>query len=164
MKKLYKSRNEKMFAGVCGGIAEYFDLDPVLVRVLFILFTFIGGTAIIAYIVGMIVMPFPPAEIAGDAETSPSPPPPSTTSDMGHTGPPPPVPADKSPGKGGLIFGVILLMLGAYFLMRNIPLFNHWYWWIRWNLSDYLIPAVLIIFGAILIGSSRRKNGNGQEG
>jgi len=168
MKKLYKSRKEKMFAGVCGGIAEYFDLDPVLVRILFVIFTFIGGTAIIAYIVGLIVMPFPPTETAGTTAETP-PPPGSTASDtygMDYAGQPPssPAPASKSAGKGGLIFGVILVILGAYFLMRNIPWLNHWYWWIRWNLSDYLIPAILIIVGAILIGNSKRKNENGQEG
>ncbi len=166
MKKLYKSRKEKMFAGVCGGIAEYFDIDPVLVRVLFIIFTFIGGTGVIAYLVGLIVMPFPPTETAGTtAEASPTPPPSPTTpdtSDMDHAGPPPPAPA-KTPGKGGLVFGIILLVLGAYFLMRNIPMFNHWYWWIRWNLSSYLIPGVLIVIGAILIANSKRKKENEAE-
>jgi len=63
-----------------------------------------------------------------------------------------------------LIFGVILVVLGAYFLMRNIPWLNHWYWWIRWNLSDYLIPAILIIVGAVLIGNSKQKKENEEEG
>jgi phage shock protein C len=48
MKRLYKSRKEKIVDGVCGGIAEYFDTDPVLVRIIFVLFTFVGGSGIIA--------------------------------------------------------------------------------------------------------------------
>ena len=165
MKKLYKSRKEKMFAGVCGGIAEYFDLDPVLVRILFVIFTFIGGTAIIAYIVGMIVMPFPPTETAGTETGTPTPShsTASGTSGMDPAGSTSPVPASSPAGKGPLIFGFILVILGAYFLMRNIPWLNHWYWWIRWNLSDYLIPAILIIVGAVLIGNSKQKKEKEEE-
>lgn len=160
MKKLYKSRKEKMAFGVCGGIAEYFDLDPVLVRVLFIIFTFIGGTAVIAYLVGMLVMPYPPAETEGSTAEAPTP----STSDMEHNGAPAPVRASTPNGKGPLIFGVILVVLGAFFLLRDVSWFNHFYWWFRWNLSDYMVPAILIIFGALLIGNSRRQKENGQEG
>ena len=162
MKKLYKSRKEKMFAGVCGGIAEYFDVDPVLVRILFVIFTFMGGSGFLAYIIGMIVMPFPPTEDASAAAES-SPPPPSTSSysthtDSGNTYQSQPTPSTSASAnsKGALIFGVILVLLGAYFLMRNIPMFHHWYWWIRWNISDYFIPGIFIIIGVILIGNSRK--------
>ncbi|MDR0757059.1 MAG: PspC domain-containing protein [Tannerella sp.] len=57
-KRLYRSNEEKMIAGVCGGIAEYFDLDPVLVRVGYILlsvFTFFSG--LLAYLILWIVIP-----------------------------------------------------------------------------------------------------------
>ncbi|MDR2121331.1 MAG: PspC domain-containing protein [Tannerella sp.] len=57
-KRLYRSDKEKMIAGVCGGIAEYFDLDPTLVRVGYILlsvFTFFSG--LLAYVILWIVMP-----------------------------------------------------------------------------------------------------------
>ena len=56
-KRLYKSRENKMIAGVCGGIAEYFDIDPTLVRLAWILFTACTGCGIIAYIIAAIVMP-----------------------------------------------------------------------------------------------------------
>ncbi len=42
-KRLYRSRTEKMIAGVCGGLAEYFDIDPTIIRILWVLITFLGG-------------------------------------------------------------------------------------------------------------------------
>lgn len=59
-KKLYRSRKEKMIAGVCGGIAGYFSVDPTLIRLLAILFTLAGGSAILGYIIMWIVVPLEP--------------------------------------------------------------------------------------------------------
>ena len=56
-KKLYKSSVNRMLCGVCGGIAEYFDLDPSLVRLGWIIFSAMGGSGFIAYIIAAIVMP-----------------------------------------------------------------------------------------------------------
>ena len=61
-KRLYKSITDKKLCGVCGGIAEYFELDPTLVRLAWILFTVFGGSGIIAYIIAAIVMPTQNAE------------------------------------------------------------------------------------------------------
>jgi phage shock protein C len=56
-KRLYRSRMDRMIAGVSGGLAKYFDIDPTLVRVLFVVSIFIGGGGIIAYIILWIVVP-----------------------------------------------------------------------------------------------------------
>jgi phage shock protein C len=56
-KKLHRSRTEKMIAGVCGGLAEYFNVDPTLVRVLWILMVLLAGTGVLLYIILWIVMP-----------------------------------------------------------------------------------------------------------
>ena len=56
-KRLYRSEQNQMLCGVCGGIAEYFDIDPTLVRLAWILFTACAGSGIIAYIIAAIVMP-----------------------------------------------------------------------------------------------------------
>ena len=56
-KRLYKSSENSMLCGVCGGIAEYFDIDSTLVRLAWILFTACAGSGIIAYIIAAIVMP-----------------------------------------------------------------------------------------------------------
>ena len=60
MKKLYKSSTEKKISGVCGGIAEYFDIDPTVVRVVFALFCLGGGSGILLYILAAIIMPDAP--------------------------------------------------------------------------------------------------------
>lgn len=58
MKRLYRSENERMLAGVLGGLAEYFNIDPTLVRLLFVVSLFISvGTSFLAYIVAIIIMP-----------------------------------------------------------------------------------------------------------
>ena len=56
-KKLYKSNNNKMIDGVCGGIAEYFDVDPTLVRLGWVVLCAMVGSGILAYIIAAIVIP-----------------------------------------------------------------------------------------------------------
>lgn len=55
-RKLYRGRDRKV-AGVCGGIAEYFGWDPSIVRIGWVIFTLIGGSGVLAYIIAMIIMP-----------------------------------------------------------------------------------------------------------
>jgi phage shock protein C len=63
-KRLYRSRDDQMIAGVCAGLAEYLDVDPVLVRLAMVLFTLAGGSGIIIYIIAWIIMPERPDESA----------------------------------------------------------------------------------------------------
>jgi phage shock protein C len=56
-KRLYRSQQHKMIAGVCGGIAEYFDVDPTLVRLAWVLFGFAAGSGILAYVIAWIIVP-----------------------------------------------------------------------------------------------------------
>lgn len=60
MKKLYKSRTDKKLCGVCGGLADYFEIDSTVVRLLWVLFTIFGGAGILAYIIAALVMPNEP--------------------------------------------------------------------------------------------------------
>ena len=60
-KRIYKNREKKMLCGVCAGLAEYFDIDPTLVRLGWVLFCALGGSGILAYIVAAIVIPEQPA-------------------------------------------------------------------------------------------------------
>jgi phage shock protein C len=60
--RLYRSRQEKMAAGVCGGLAQYFNVDPVLVRVAFVALGVASGVGLLAYIILAIVVPERPAD------------------------------------------------------------------------------------------------------
>ncbi|MDR1572651.1 MAG: PspC domain-containing protein [Clostridiales Family XIII bacterium] len=58
-KKLYRSQENKVLAGICGGIGEYFNIDPVLIRILWVVFTLMGGAGIIGYIIALFIVPKP---------------------------------------------------------------------------------------------------------
>lgn len=62
-KRLYKSDKDKKVCGVCGGIANYFDVDPTVIRLAWIKFTLAGGSGLIAYIIAAIIMPEDPGYI-----------------------------------------------------------------------------------------------------
>ncbi len=62
-KKLYRSRTDRKIWGVCGGMAKYFDIDPVIVRVIAVVSIFVTGVSIIAYIVMAIVVPLESSEV-----------------------------------------------------------------------------------------------------
>ncbi len=145
MKKLYKSRNERVISGVCGGIAEYFEVDPVLIRVLFVLFFFFGGSAILAYIIGIIIIPDSPVEImeTDNKKINPEIKPQKKKSD---------------PGKNSLFAGLIFIILGIFFLMGQIPFLKFYYFWIRNNFWDILVPSILILIGFFIILNSRQNN------
>ncbi len=60
MKRLYRSTTDKVIAGVCGGIGEYFEIDPVLVRLIWVILSLMGGAGIIGYIIAWIIIPKKP--------------------------------------------------------------------------------------------------------
>jgi phage shock protein C len=62
-KRLFRSRKERMIAGVCGGIGEYFGIDPTIVRLLFVLGILMGGPGLLAYLILMIVVPEEPLDV-----------------------------------------------------------------------------------------------------
>jgi len=147
MKRLHKSRKNKVIAGVCGGIAEYLDVDPVLIRLIAVLFFFTGGATLIAYIVGMIIMPKPPLEEIGNAPSVQEP----------NAAPSPVSQAEIHGSAGSLIIGVILIVFGIHFLLRNIPFFHPYYWWF-WDMGwQFFWPSILILVGLLVIFRGTRK-------
>lgn len=56
-KRLYRSRKDRMIGGVCGGMGEYFGIDPTLIRLLFVAFALTGGSGLLAYIIFLLVVP-----------------------------------------------------------------------------------------------------------
>ncbi len=59
-KRLYRNKQDKMIAGVCSGLGDYFDIDPTIIRLAWIVFAFLAGGGVIAYLIGMIVIPYGP--------------------------------------------------------------------------------------------------------
>jgi phage shock protein C len=59
-KRLYRSKNEKMIAGVCGGLASYFSIDPTLVRLIFILLLFAPPSGVLIYLIIWLITPLEP--------------------------------------------------------------------------------------------------------
>jgi phage shock protein C len=142
MKRLYRSRKNRVIAGVCGGIAEYLDVDPVLIRIIAVVLLFVGGGSLIAYILGMIIIPdeskiFSPGFPTPPATDAPPPPHVGVAGHPEHT--------------GSLIVGVVMILLGFIFLMRTIPFFRHYYWWF-WDMGwSFFWPSILIVIGLLII-------------
>lgn len=65
-KKLYRKPKEQMIAGVCAGLAEYFQLDLVIVRLIFILLLIFGGHGLLIYVILWIIMPVEPLYLEGE--------------------------------------------------------------------------------------------------
>lgn len=60
-RRLYRSKTDSMIAGVCGGLAKFFDMDPTIMRLIFILLFFLGGNGLLIYLILWIVVPLEPA-------------------------------------------------------------------------------------------------------
>ena len=59
-KKLYRSRSKRMICGVCGGVGEYLNIDPTVIRLLGVVLSFVGFAGVIAYIIAAIIIPEEP--------------------------------------------------------------------------------------------------------
>lgn len=164
MKRLYKSRKNKVIDGVCGGIAEYFDVDPTIVRVLFIIFFLFGGSALIAYILGVIIIPREPVEFISASQptaNASAQPEGATTSENAFSPTPTPqqAPVTESSNAAPLIIGVVLVLMGAFFLLDNFHPFRQMFWWFRHNFWNFFFPGLIVAAGLALIikGSEGKK-------
>jgi len=136
-KRLYRSKKNKVIAGVSGGLGEYLDVDPVLFRIAFIVAAFAGGAGILAYIIAWIIMPEQPREEPMSTPTEPSAPSTPQTEPK----------KEPSAGRGSVVGGVILIVLGLLFLGENfLPHFYFRDWW----------PLILVAIGIGLIVKSVR--------
>jgi phage shock protein C len=75
-RKLYRSQTNRMMAGVCGGLGEYFNVDPTLIRVLFVVLAVFGGAGVVLYLAMWIIVPEatespPPTEGSGPGAGGP---------------------------------------------------------------------------------------------
>ena len=65
--KLYRSRDERMIGGVCGGLGEFFGIDPTWMRLLFVLLTIFGGSGVLVYLVMLLIVPEEPLDVTSSS-------------------------------------------------------------------------------------------------
>ena len=146
--RLQRSTTNRQWSGVCGGIAEYFQIDATVVRAFFVIATiFSGGLFFLVYIALIIVMPLPGRSGPFDATTPPTA---GTASDPSATTTLPPStaqsygPSPEAARRRREGVGWLLIALGAVFLLANAGMFR---------LIDfrYVWPLALIALGAFII-------------
>jgi phage shock protein C len=142
--KLYRSRDDQMIAGVCGGLAAYLGIDTVLVRLFFVLLTIGGGSGVLIYFLLWILIPYPEQGQVASSETIRA-----GAGEMaaraGTFGEDVRTSMRNNP-QTSLIVGVALVLLGLVFLGQNLEIV-----WLRWLEADILWPLLLIVAGAALI-------------
>ncbi len=158
-KRLYRSRSDKMLWGVCGGLAKYFDIDPTIVRVIFVLLIFANGLGILAYIILAIIVPLESSKVTTPKETVRE-----NVEEMKETATElgreirstltgeedESEEVTKARHRRLNIFGIILIVAGILFLLGS---FN-FLWWFRWS---YLWPLIIVAIGVLIILSTRRR-------
>jgi len=143
MKRLFRSRNDKIVAGVCGGIGEYFNVDSVLVRLVWGILFFIGGAGLLGYIIAWIIIPMRfdmPGSVMDSEEEK-------------HV-------QIKTNYTPQLLIGLFLVFIGAVLLIRD-------WWYLDQIYRDifrfswkYLFPGLLIGLGIYVIAKGNRSNKN----
>lgn len=126
-KRLYRSRADKVIGGVCGGLGDYFNVDPAFIRIIAVLLVFAKGVGLLAYLIGWIIIPQEPVEESAATAESPQ---------------------EKSPNKRSYsawnkyLPGAILIIVGLFFILER------YYWW--WDIGQFW-PLLLIGLGVYLI-------------
>ncbi|MFC2072167.1 PspC domain-containing protein [Chloroflexota bacterium] len=157
--RLYRSRSDRMIWGVCGGLAKYFDIDPIIVRIIAVLLLFANGAGILAYIILAIVVPLESSEVTEpkdvikeNVEEMKE-----TASHIGHE-----IRSALAREEGTSeetartqhrtrnVLGTILIIIGIIFLLSSFNLL----WWLRWT---YLWPLIIVAIGVLIIFSTRRR-------
>ena len=153
--RLERSTTNKVIAGVCGGIAEYLQVDPTLVRVFFVIATLItAGLGFLGYLVLLVMMPLPGKAapfVTNSASTASAPEPGSSSADTAVVTPPvvrveDPITAERRRAT----FGYFLVALGVVFLLANLGAFRI----VRW---DLVWPLVFVGAGVLLLAQRVRR-------
>ena len=156
-RRLYRCTHDRRIAGVASGVAEYFDVDPTIVRILWVLSIFFGGLGLLLYIAMAIIVPLEPEtgigpnqlpgeSVAGDPTGGD----PTASSTNWHA-----VPSDhRHPRRGGgtgtIFVGMILVLFGALALVDTfLPAWA--------DGGHFLWPAFILGIGALLLASAVRR-------
>jgi phage shock protein C len=130
--RLYRSSSNKMLAGVCGGLGRYFSVDATIVRLVFLLLLFLGGSGFLLYLILWIIVPEEQQAGAAPQEVIQA-----NTQDL----------AQSAARNGPLIFAALLIFLGVWFLLQNL---------LHIDLGQ-LWPVILIVIGLALLIPTLRK-------
>jgi phage shock protein C len=154
-KRLYRSRTDRMIWGVCGGLAKYFDIDPVIVRIVAVLLIFADGLGILAYIIMAIVVP-----LEGSKATTPREAVKENVEDIKASASEIRSTFERKEGESTDVasfhhgrrtfLGILIVVIGIVILLSNFGLF----WWFHWGV---FIALVILVIGLVIIfGASRR--------
>ena len=146
-KRLYRSRTDKIVAGVCGGMGEYFNIDPVWIRIIFVLLTILDGIGLLIYIIAWVLMPLNPNQKATSDTFAEK-----TVDKIKHkieakheskkSSKADEKPVKKKDHSGAVLFGTILVVIGFAFMMKYfLKSFNMMLIW----------PIIIIIIGVYLL-------------
>ena len=113
--RLYRSANDKVIAGVCGGLASYFKVDPALVRLAFLVFALAGGASVLLYVVLWVAVPL------------------STTA------------AAVTPRYSGETVAIGLIAVGVVWLLANFGIFRFVNWSVGWPLILVAFGVALLL-------------------
>jgi len=142
IKRLYRSRHHRYLGGVCGGIADYFNIDPAMMRVLWVIFTLAGGAGLLTYIAALFIMENNPSDVATETES---------TSHFGHH----------------VLWGTVLIVLGLVLMFTNFKWFYFPFFYIRWEVVlaalFIAVGVVIVLFGAGLQVLNELKEGGGSS-
>ncbi|SDN09103.1 Phage shock protein PspC (stress-responsive transcriptional regulator) [Daejeonella rubra] len=153
-KKLQRNQQDKMIAGVCSGLADYFDVDVTWVRIAFVVAVMAGASGLLAYIVLWIAVPRKPyvpdyGQFTADYKVN----------DPGNPVNPFPyaAPKKKDNGSGRLIAGAIFIFFGTFFLLNEFNLIPDW---VEFH---NLWPLILIGMGIYTLSGAVNKDNNWKD-
>lgn len=138
-KRLYRSRDERILGGVCGGIARYFDVDPTIIRLLAVALIFAGGAAVIAYILAWIIVPEEPRRTrveAGQEEREP-------VIDVETE-----ERREVQRNRNLELLAWVLVIIGVVWVARYAVI---WWWPAMHAGGRFFTPVVLIILGVVVL-------------
>lgn len=144
-KRLVRSNTDKFVAGVCGGIANYFEIDSIIVRIVFLLITFSGGAGVLIYVILWVIMPEVGDEKLSNEEVAEK-----NSKQLEKKFEEVVENIDTKNGKNiaQAIFGILILFFGIYLLLNNFGL-GH-YLSVFWNLGRFW-PVLVIFFGFYIL-------------
>jgi phage shock protein C len=138
-RKLYLSKTDQKLAGVCGGIAEYFDIDSTIVRLVWIFLALAGGSGLLIYIIAAIVMQDKPTGYPANADATKVV---DVNSDDSNKG--------AAPKKDNS------LLVGWTFIILGLLVFSKSFHFLRWLDFKFLLPFILICVGVYVLFSRRK--------